>query len=398
MKSKSISATNKLAFALAMGLAASAIPAAQAQTFSVFHNFTGASDGANPLNGLIGDGAGNLYGTGSYGGASSNGVVFKINMSGVVTVLHDFGGGLDGANPEGALILDKAGNLYGTTTAGGSSNAGTVFKISAAGHETVLYSFTGAADGAVPEAGLARDGAGNLYGTTTAGGANGNGTVFKLTAPAQKGERWSERVLYSFGTGTDGTTPVAGVTFDSAGALLGTASAGGAYGYGTIFELVPSKSGWTETILHDFQNEDDGAVPYGGLISYKGNFYGAATEGGTAGGGTIYELSPGTGGWTYTVIYSVPGWGISGEFRDLKMDASGNLYGTTHCDGTYSAGTVYELTPAGGSWTYTSLYVFTGGADGLYSFSNLAIDGGNIYGTTNEGGDSGLGVVFKIVP
>lgn len=398
MKSKSIWATNKLAFAFAMGLTASAIPAAQAQTFSVFHNFTGASDGANPLNGLIGDGAGNLYGTGSYGGASSNGVVFKINMSGVVTLLHNFSGGLDGANPEGALILDKAGNLYGTTTAGGNSNAGTVFRISAAGHETVLYSFSGAADGAVPEAGLARDAAGNLYGTTTAGGAHGNGTVFKLTAPAQTGERWTERVLYSFGTGTDGTTPVAGVTFDSAGALFGAASAGGAYGYGTIFELLPSKSGWTETILHDFQNDDDGAVPYGGLISYKGNFYGAATEGGTAGGGTIYELSPGTGGWTFTVIYSVPGWGISGEFRDLKMDASGNLYGTTHCDGTYSAGTVYKLSPAAGSWTYTSLYVFTGGADGLYSFSNLVIDGGNIYGTTNEGGNSGLGVVFKIVP
>lgn len=398
MRSKSISATNKLAFALAMGLAASAISAGQAQTFSVFHNFTGTSDGANPLNGLIGDGAGNLYGTGSYGGATSNGVVFKINMSGVVTVLHNFGGGLDGANPEGALILDKTGNLYGTTTAGGSSNAGTVFKISAAGHETVLYSFTGAADGAVPEAGLARDGAGNLYGTTTGGGANGNGTVFKLTAPAQTGARWTERVLYSFGTGTDGTTPVAGVTFNSAGGLLGAASAGGAYGYGTIFELLPSKTGWTETTLHDFQNEDDGAVPYGGLISYKGNFYGAATEGGTAGGGTIYELAPGTGGWTFTVIYSVPGWGISGEFRDLKMDASGNLYGTTHCDGTYSAGTVYKLTPASGSWTYTSLYVFTGGSDGLYSFSNLVIDGGNIYGTTNEGGDSGLGVVFKIVP
>jgi uncharacterized repeat protein (TIGR03803 family) len=381
-----------------MGLAASAISAGQAQTFGVFHNFTGTSDGANPLNGLIGDGAGNLYGTGSYGGATSNGVVFKINMSGVVTVLHNFGGGLDGANPEGALILDKTGNLYGTTTAGGSSNAGTVFKISAAGHETVLYSFTGAADGAVPEAGLARDGAGNLYGTTTGGGANGNGTVFKLTAPAQTGARWTERVLYSFGTGTDGTTPVAGVTFNSAGGLLGAASAGGAYGYGTIFELLPSKTGWTETTLHDFQNEDDGAVPYGGLISYKGNFYGAATEGGTAGGGTIYELAPGTGGWTFTVIYSVPGWGISGEFRDLKMDASGNLYGTTHCDGTYSAGTVYKLTPASGSWTYTSLYVFTGGSDGLYSFSNLVIDGGNIYGTTNEGGDSGLGVVFKIVP
>ena len=401
MKSKSISATGKRlpAFAFVLGLAAGATPLAQAQTFSVAHNFSGVSDGANPLNGLLIDGSGNLYGTANNGGASSAGVVFKIDKSGVETILYNFSGGTDGANPEGVLIADKAGNLFGTTSAGGASGAGTVFRVTAAGKETVLYSFSGAADGAVPEAGLVRDAAGNLYGTTTAGGANGNGVVFELRAPKRKSAAWTEQVLYSFGTGADGATPVAGLSFDSAGNLYGTNSAGGDYGYGTVFQLVPSASGWTENILHSFQNADDGAVPYAGLISDKtGNFYGAATEGGTAGGGTIFELTPAAGGWTFTVLYSIPGWGISGAFRDLLMDHAGNLYGTTHCDGAYSAGTVYKLKPAAGSWTYTSLYVFTGGTDGLYSYSNLVLRDGRIYGTTNQGGANGLGVVFEIVP
>jgi uncharacterized repeat protein (TIGR03803 family) len=398
MKSKSMSATSKLvpAFAFLLGLAA--VPRAQAQTFSVVHSFTGVSDGANPLNGLLIDGAGNLYGTTNYGGASNNGVVFKLNKSGVETVLHNFNGGTDGANPEGVLVRDKAGRLFGTTTAGGGSGAGTVFKVTEAGKESVLYSFTGATDGAVPEAGLIVDATGNLYGTTTAGGANGNGTVFKLSPPKQKGAAWTEEVLYSFGTGTDGATPVAGVTFDATGNLYGTTSAGGAFGYGTVFQLTPSVSGWTESILHDFQNGDDGAVPYAGLISVRaGKFYGAATEGGTAGGGTVFELTPATSGWTFTVVYSIPGWGISGAFRDLIMDR-GSLYGTTHCDGPYNAGTVYKLTRASGSWTYTSLYVFTGSSDGLYSFSNLVFRDGSIYGTTNQGGANGLGVVFEIAP
>jgi uncharacterized repeat protein (TIGR03803 family) len=163
--------------------------------------------------------------------------------------------------------------------------------------------------------------------------------------------------------------------------------------------LAASGSGWTENILHDFQDGDDGAVPYAGLISDKaGNFYGAATEGGTGGGGTIFELTPASGGWTFTVLYSNPGWGISGAFRDVIMDPSGNLYGTTHCDGAYDAGTVYKLKPASGAWTYTSLYVFTGGSDGLYSFSNLVFEHGSIFGTTNQGGANGLGVVFEIAP
>jgi uncharacterized repeat protein (TIGR03803 family) len=400
MKTDSISFANHLlaAFALTLGLAASALPA-KAQTFTVVHNFSGISDGGNPLNGLTLDGLGNLYGTTNNGGASDNGVVFKINQSGVETVLYNFKGGTDGQNPEGGLVLDAAGNLYGTTTAGGVSGAGTIFVVTAAGKEKVLYSFTGAPDGSKPEAGVARDAAGNLYGTTTAGGAYGYGMVFKLTPPLVKGAAWTEEVLYSFGSGTDGATPVAGVTLGSAGILYGTTSVGGAAGEGTVFQLSPSASGWTENILHNFQDADDGAIPYAGLIADKdGDFFGAATEGGAAGGGTIFKLTPADGGWTFKVLYSIPGWGISGSFRDLHLDGSGNIYGTTHCDGSYSAGTVYELTPVNGSWTYQLLYVFTGGTDGLYSFSNLVTIDGNIYGTTNEGGENGLGVVFKVTP
>jgi uncharacterized repeat protein (TIGR03803 family) len=399
MKCESLAPTGKLVFAIAfaLGVSAVAIPCVQAQTFSVVHNFTGGSDGGGPLSGFVIDGAGNLYGTTNAGGASNYGVVFKMNSSGVEAVLHSFNGGTDGANPEGRLIRDKAGNLYGTTTAGGAFGAGTVFGVTSAGKEVVLHSFNGAAGGADPEAGLAMDASGNLYGTTTGGGTNGNGTVFKLVRPTAGG-KWTEKVLYSFGTGTDGTIPVAGVTLDSAGNVYGTTSAGGTYGYGTVFELTPSGTGWAENILHNFQDGDDGAVPYAGLIYNKGNFYGAATEGGSGGGGTVFELTPSSGNWTFTVLYSQAGWGISGSFRNLIMTAAGDLYGTTHCDGVNNAGTVYELTPASGSWNYISLYVFTGGSDGLYSFSNLVFEQGKLYGTTNEGGADNYGVVFEVTP
>jgi uncharacterized repeat protein (TIGR03803 family) len=396
MKPESMSAKGKLVLAFVFGVMAVATPPARAQTFSVAHNFNGGSDGAYPLNGLTASGK-VLFGTTSSGGAFGYGVVFKINAINQEIVLHTFTGGTDGANPQGSLIRDKAGNLYGTTTAGGASGLGTVFKVTGK-IETVLYSFAGGTDGADPEARLAMDATGNLYGTTAAGGRSGNGTVFKLAPPTIQGGKWTESVLYNFGSGTDGATPVAGVSFDAAGNLYGTTSAGGAHGYGTVFQLTPG-TGWKESILHNFQNAADGAVPYAGLISDKsGNFYGAATEGGTGGGGTVFELSPSNGNWTFTVLYSVPGWGISGTFRDLLRDASGNLYGTTHCDGNNSAGTVYKLAPSGGTWTYTLLYTFTGGSDGLYSFSNLALRQGSLYGTTAYGGSQGAGVVFQITP
>ncbi len=385
-----------LACAFLLGLVAVATPLSHAQKLSVVHNFTGGIDGGIPMNGLTA--SGNVfYGTTSVGGTSNYGVVFKLNAKGVETVLHNFAGGTDGATPEGELIRGNLANFYGTTTAGGTSGKGTVFEISGK-RETVLYSFAGGTDGAVPEAGLTLDAAGNLYGTTSQGGANGNGTVFELAAPKTKGGAWTESVLYSFGPGTDGATPVGGVSFDSAGNLYGTTSAGGAYGLGTVFQLVPGAR-WTENILHNFENGDDGSVPYAGLISDKsGNFYGAATQGGSNGGGTVFELTPSEKSWNFSVLYSVPGWGISGTFRNLVLDASGNLYATTHCDGENNAGTVYELTPSGGSWNYTLLYTFTGGSDGQFSVSNLVLSQGKLYGTTLYGGANGNGVVYEVTP
>lgn len=412
MKPESIAATKLiLALAFVLGVIAVAAPRAYAQTFSVVHSFTGGNNGGVPFNGLtVGASGGgnssvgvpplgraNFYGTASSGGTSNAGLVFSMSASGVETVLHNFAGGADGATPYGVLISDKAGNLYGTTTAGGASGTGTVFEVTG-DTETVLYSFAGGRDGAVPEAGLVPDASGNLYGTTSQGGSSGNGTVFELAAPKTKGAAWTESVLYSFGRGTDGSVPVGGVSFDSAGNLYGTTSAGGTYGFGTVFQLVAGDA-WAENILYSFQNANDGAVPYAGLISDKsGNLYGAATEGGANGGGTVFELTPSKDSWTFNVLYSVPGWGISGSFRNVVLDASGNLYGTTHCDGEYNSGTVYELTPSGGAWTYSLLYTFTGGTDGLYSVSNLVASQNKLYGTTLYGGANGNGVVYEITP
>jgi uncharacterized repeat protein (TIGR03803 family) len=391
MKMPRLSLLRQRAFTLALVLAA--IPLTQAQTFTDVHDFTG-SEGANPLNGLMIAANGVLYGTASSGGASGNGSIYRISPAGKLAAVYSFKGGSDGSSPESFLIEDKSGNLYGTTYSGGVYGAGTAYRLTGT-KETVLYSFGAPSDGSAPEAGLAMDTHGNLYGTTSSGGLYGNGTVFMLYRQAGVVK---EKILYNFGTGTDGTVPVAGVTLDASGNLYGTTSTGGAYGYGTVFELTKA-SGWAETILHNFQDSDDGAVPYAGLVAdSSGNFYGAATEGGSQGGGTIYELTPSGSGWNFNVVQSVPGWGISGTFRNVLLDSSGNIYATTHCDGNYNAGTVYELTPADGSWTYTLLYTFTGGTDGLYSFSNLVMRNGSLYGTTNQGGTSGEGVVFAVTP
>jgi len=395
-------AKSRVQFVMALAVltaAAFVAPHAQAQSFSVIHDFTGGSDGANPLSGFL-ISEGNLYGTASSGGSSGAGVVFELSTSGQETVLHEFAGGKDGANPEGRLAI-SGGNLYGTTTSGGAYNAGTIYRVTLAGKETVIHSFNGTNGGASPVAGLAVDNAGNLYGTTTAGGASGNGAVFELVAPTAAGGQWIGKVLYSFGTGTDGATPLGGINFDASGNLYGTTSAGGMYGYGTVFQLTHSASGWKENILHHFALQDDGGVPYAGLVRDGNNLFGATTDGGAGGangGGTVFELTPSGDSWTFTVLYGLSGWGISGSFRNLLLE-SGKIFATTHCDGANDAGTVYELTLSGDTWTYNQLYVFTGGTDGLYSFSNLASDGkGNLYGTTNQGGANGYGDAFKVTP
>jgi uncharacterized repeat protein (TIGR03803 family) len=392
---KSSKSRSAVFLAVALGTLPFAAPPAPAQTFNVIYSFTGGADGGNPLAGFIIGPQGELYGTTSVGGKHGAGTVFKISQSGAEQVLYSFTGGADGANPNSSLIFDAAGNLYGTTYSGGSAGAGAVFKVTQAGAESVLYSFSGGTDGSNPQSKLTSDAAGNLYGTTYYGGAYAGGTVFELTGS-------TEKVLHSFGNGTDGKNPTAGITLTKKGVVFGTTSAGGTSGYGTVFRLEDLESGWNETILHSFAMLTDGATPYAGLVfDSSDNLYGTTTDGGSGGdgGGTVFELSNADRTWTFKTLDVLAGSGISGTYRNVLLDASGNIYATTHCDGTYSSGTVYKLTPSGTSWNYSPLYVFTGQDDGFYSFSNLVFDAqGNLYGTTKNGGSGGYGVVFKITP
>jgi uncharacterized repeat protein (TIGR03803 family) len=259
----------------------------QAQTLTVLHRFTSSPDGAYPYAGLVRDAAGNLYGT-TYEGGSSDlrdgvsgyGTVFKLDTSGTETVLHRFTSSPDGAYPYAGLVRDAAGNLYGTTSEGGSSDYGTVFKLDTSGNETVLHNFTGG-DGSYPYAGLVRDATGNLYGTTLYGGASGVGTVFKLDTSG------NETVLHNF-TGGDGAYPYAGLVRDATGNLYGTTFRGGSSDYGTVFKLDTSG---TETVLHSFTGYSDGSNPRGGLVmDAAGNLYGTTEMIGEA-FGTVFKLA-----------------------------------------------------------------------------------------------------------
>jgi uncharacterized repeat protein (TIGR03803 family) len=258
---------------------------------TLLHSFAGIPEGENPYSRLIRDLAGNFYGTTSDGGTLGYGTVFKLDTAGKMTVLHSFKNSPDGAHPIAGLILDKAGNLYGTTLHGGTSGVfGSVFKLDAKGKLTLLHSFTGTPDGEDPQSGLLRDAAGNLYGTTQFGGINGGfGTVFKLNAKGKLS------LLHSFGAKPDGQNPFSGLIRDSAGNFYGTTFYGGAYGYGTVFKLDTAGK---LTVLHSFNNSPDGSTPIAGLVMDKtGNLYGTTVGGGDlscgfGGCGTVFKLTP----------------------------------------------------------------------------------------------------------
>jgi len=393
-------------------------------TESVLHNFNrAAEDGANPYAALILDAKGNLYGTTYAGGVYNYGTVFELTPkaggSWTDQVLHSFNyNGTDGVLPYGGLIIDAGGNLYGTTYAGGTYH-GTVFELTPTGGgswtEQVLHEFFNnqGTDGGFPESGLIRDAAGNLYGTTSEGGAYGSyGTVFELT-PAGGGS-WTEQVLHSFNyNGTDGMLPDAGLIMDSGGNLYGTTTYGGTYNSGTVFELTPAGGGsWTEQVLHNFNNNGtDGFFPVAGLIfDAAGNLYGTTRFGGSGpcesgenGCGTIYELSPSASGWTEGVLHNFSPNGEDGTnpYAGLIFDAKGNLYGTTYYGGTYNSGIVFELTPVGGgSWAEKVLHSFnSNGSDGANPIGGLIFDAkGNLYGTTYYGGAYNFGTVFEVKP
>ena len=434
-KHKLFSAKLRMALIAILMLAGSV--SATAQTQSVIYRFKDPSDGSNPAGGLISDSAGNFYGTtcnGGPGGYAGNGTVFELTQQGgkwIKTSIDAFSEGSSRC-PEENLTFDQAGNLYGATVSGGTNDLGTVFRLTPQGNTwtfSLIYSFQGgAADGEYPEGGLVFDKTGNLFGATIRGGnsscQDGCGTVFQLT-PSQGGN-WTETVIHFFGHGNDGATPFASPIVDDKGNLFGTTHAGGTAGDGTVFKLdAPATQGgaWTEHVLHNFQGAPDGDGPNALIFDPKGNLDGTTTLGGTA-NGTIFQLTRGKdGAWTESVLYSFcsqsncPGGDGTGPSGGLAFDRTGKLYGTTEsggsggfCQGEYNCGTVFELAPPttqGGAWTETVLYNFTNGKDGWGPEAGLILGKfGVLYGTTTKGGNEGknctfnvgCGTVFKVKP
>jgi uncharacterized repeat protein (TIGR03803 family) len=370
-------------------------------TLTVLHSFGGGSDGVNqapsPFDGILpfpfaGGGLiqaadGNFYGVTFFGGADNLGAVFKITPAGVETLLYSFAGGVtvgpDGAHPSAGLIQGSDGNLYGTTSNGGTNGTGTVFKVTSAGAETVVYSFP--ANFANPS-GLVQGKDGNFYGTMGGIGGTGNhGLVFKVT-PAGVGT-----ILYSFAGGTDGSAPNA-LIVGSDGNFYGTTTDGGANDKGTVFEVTPAG---TETILYSFMGNSDGAFPYTLIQGRDGNFYGITTS-------PIYD-SPNplvctvfklTVGGVKTILYSFIG--ASNNDADgfdpgsLIQGADGNFYGTTFLGGAYGGGAFFEVTSAG---VETVQYSFSGTS---YPLGVIEGSNGYFYGVTAVGGQLGEGSVFEI--
>jgi uncharacterized repeat protein (TIGR03803 family) len=397
-----------------------AAPLAQAQTFQVLHAFTGGGDDAAAYAGLTVDAAGNFYGTTSGAGIGSNGSVFKLASAGsgwLLKPLKNFGRSGNGpSEPFGNLTIGPDGALYGTTFAGGSGGGGTVFKLQPPAHAcasfscpwtlTVLHDFNGS-DGAGPIGGVVFDRAGNLYGTTFAGGAlsctdnsNGCGVVYELSP---SGGGWTETVIYdfNFGNDSDGAGPSGGLIFDTVGNLYGvTFSGGNQTNGGIVYKLSPSQGGgWTQTILHLFSDPPDGSLPIGTLIMDRsGNLYGTTQAGGTVDGGTVFELSQ----QGEQVLYNFPE--NSYPAGTLVFDGSGNLYGATWYGGVNGYGTVFKLAPAHGSWNESDLHVFQA-SDGIVPNGGIALDSaGDLYGTAQKGGYfsdvcmQGCGTVWKIAP
>lgn len=374
------------------------IPLGAAQAdFTTLYSFKGASDGSYPEGKLLLDKQGNLYGTTFAGGSHDHGIVFEIAPDGTETVLHVFSGKNDGANPAAGLLAGKRGTLYGTTVYGGSDcDCGTVFQLAREGSETILHVFAGGPDGARPTGRLIRDNAGNFYGTTIFGGEGCEdcGTVFRLQPTG------AETVLHAF-SGRDGLNPSGDLIKDEAGNLYGVAQFGGkgSCACGTVFMVDPAGKA---TVLHTFKGSD-GAYPHDGLIrDDAGNLYGVTSYGGggTCGFcGAVFRLAP---DGAETVLYAFKG-GIDGELPTARLtrDASGDLYGATYAGGgghcywgrIKGCGTIFKIAPDN---TETILHAFRRD-DGARPVGGLIQDAnGNLYGTTSRGGAADSGTVFRL--
>ncbi|MGA8492533.1 MAG: choice-of-anchor tandem repeat GloVer-containing protein [Terriglobales bacterium] len=395
--------------ALAIIVGVASVTCARAGTETVLYSFNGGTDGNEPLGGLSFDKVGHLFGTTLGGGAHNWGTVFKMTKTSngwVLQTIHSFANS-DGADPYGTLVVKGSGTLYGTTDVGGSQMLGTVFKLTLARGkwtESVLHSFSGGSDGAEPRAGVVFDVAGNIYGTTIAGGnaicSGGCGTVFKLKHNPDGS--WTESVIYRFAGGSDGINPYGGLVIDSKGILYGTTYYGGT-GSGIVFALKHTTKGWVKKTLYSFEGGSDGSNPYLGSLIFDstGDLYGTTESGGNSGAGTVFELvhNP-DGSWTEKVLHSFDGGDGYNPENGLAFDHSGNLYSTTINGGANGRGTVFELAPnSNGTWTETVVYSFDLGGDGFAPEAGVILDSsGDLYGTTINGGVASAGVVFEVVP
>jgi len=304
---------------------------------SVLHTFTASPDGAFPLPGLTQDSAGNLYGSTFQGGTSSasNGTVFKVSKAGNEKVLYNFAGTPDGQAPYAVLTRSVSGDFYGTTGFGGAFGFGCVFKLSKLGQETTLYSFSGGADGGTPFSGVILDSAGNLYGTTYSGGSSGFGVVYKLDSSG------TETVLHTFTSTPDGANPYSGLTRDTQGRLYGTTYYGGTSGFGTIFVIDSTRR---ETVLYSFAGPE-GANPYFGsvILDGKSNIFGAASTGGGSNVGSVFEFS--LLSHSLKVLHTFSGADGANPLGGLLRDSQGKLYGTTYQGGNFNHGIVFAVVP-----------------------------------------------------
>ena len=383
--------------------------AAKAQTLTALHAFTGGGDGNGPFAGITFDQQGRIYGTTAYGGSHQEGVVYRLVQEGegwVESPIYSFGSPQsgDGNFPLAGVVFGPDGLLYGTTDEGGAYGFGTVFSLQPPATacktvlcpwlETILYNFTDTG-GVYPGYGnLVFDQAGNIYGTAFNGGGSGFfGTVFELT---RSGSGWTESVLWRFSCGNDGCAPAGGVIFDNAGNLYGTTSLGGANGDGTVFELSPTQSGWTETTLYAFTANDNGTGSGSLIWDAHGNLFGITGQA----PGAAYELAPQNGSWSFKLLQTFSGGLNAGPVAAPTFDSQGNLYGPLPYGGSDEVGEIFKLTPSGDQWLYTPFYQFATCIDGngCYPYGAVTFDAnGNMYGTA-AGGGHGYGTVWEITP
>lgn len=394
---------------ISASVALTTIAAWAASTTKVIYSFAGGADGEYLDTELVRDSAGNLYGSSVQGGLYGGGTVFQVTPAGVHTVLYNFTGGADGGEPYKGVTLDAQGNLYGTAVTGGGGSCeggcGVVFELTNSGGvwtQTVIHAFTGR-DGSGPGSPVAVDGHGNVYGTTPTGGAFGMGVVYRLSPNGTGG--WNFHVIHTFTGGADGGGGSAGrLLIGSTGILYGTCTVGGVNGFGTVYEMAVIQGKWQFRTLYAFKDQPDGALPYGGVVLDKaGNLYGTTYYAGANDVGTVYKLMHSNGTWSETVLYSFKG-GTDGAspISSLVADGAGNFYGTTSEGGAASCGcgVIFKMTrSATGTWNESVVYRFPGAPGTGFAYNGMIRDSaGNFYGATTHGGTANDGAVYEFTP